>query len=366
MKLFSVIIIFLFNSISFGQILTDVDTIIKNEIKSKKIPALAVAVIESGKIVRLSANGLRDLENKLKVSINTPFHIGSVSKTVINLAIFKLVESGKIDLESDITSYLSFRVNNPHFPNDKITVHELLNHRSGIRDNLEIYAPHWYVPKGDPKIELRDFLKDYLNKNGTLYASKNFSKGSTYKSLTYSNTGYALLGLIIEQVSGSSLEEFTKNNIFEPLRMENTSWFLRNLDESLVSKTYAFKDSGGYVFKGHNGYPDYPAGQLRTSISDFSKLIVGYLNSDNDSFILKSATTHQITPIPRNAHEGFYTWSLVPMNSHIYYEHGGGDVGVRTVVAMDVSNKNAIIIFANSQIKSDNLLKDIEKQAFDD
>lgn len=363
MRVLSVVIMLFFSSICFGQVHTDVDTIIKKEMKTREIPALAVAVIESGKIIHLSADGLRDLENNLEANINTPFHIASVSKIVVNLAIFKMVELGKINLEADVNNYLPFEVKNPHFPNDKITVHELLNHRSGIRDDFEIYGPHWNNPKGDPKIKLSEFLKDYLYIHGKLYNPSHYARDAKFKDFSYSNTGYALLGLIIEHVSDLSFEDFCRIHIFKPVGMKNTSYFLRYFDISLVSKTYVYKNSN-YEFRGYNGYPDYPGGQLRTSIYDYSRLIAGYLNSDKDLFILKSATTNTITPNPI-IKEGYYTWFLNTINNHLYYMHGGGDVGARATVIMDVINKNAIIIFTNSEANLDNLLKNIEKKLFE-
>ena len=307
----------LLTSFCFGQTLPEIDLFIEKELHSDKVAALAVAVIDSGKVVHLSANGFRDLENKVRATINTPFHIASVSKTVTNLAIFKLVESGKIDLTVDINSYLPFKVKNPHYPTDKITVRDLLNHRSGIKDDYKIYEPLWNIPKGDPKLELTDFLKDYLHVNGKLYKKEHFESSSKYKSFSYSNTGVALLGLIVEHVSGLKYEEFSQKHIFKPMGMINTSWFLKNLDSNLVAKTYVYQDSIGLQFKGHNGYPDYPAGQLRTSISDFSLLLAGYFDSENSNFILEAETVSKITPIPQTSHEGFYTWFLTSMSDNL-------------------------------------------------
>lgn len=103
------------------------------------------------------------------------------------------------------------------------------------------------------------FLRDYLNVDGNLYTEEHFESKSSHKSFSYSNTGVALLGLIVETVSGMKYEAFCQAKIFKPLGMSNTSWFLRSLDSTLVAKTYV-KDSLGLTFKGHNGYPDYPAG----------------------------------------------------------------------------------------------------------
>lgn len=357
------LILFLFlSALSFGQTLPEINALIETELKSDKVPAIAVAVIDSGKVIHLSANGFRDWEKKVKATINTSFHIASVSKTVTNLAIFKLVETNKIDLNTDINQYLSFEVKNPHSPNDKITVQQLLNHRSGIRDNYKIYEPLWSEPNGDSKIELSDFLKDYLNKNGKLYKEEHFESKENYKSFSYSNTGVALLGLIIESVSNSTFEVFCQTNIFKPLKMTNTSWFLKNLDTTEVAKTYTYQDSAGLIFNGHNGYPDYPAGQLRTSISDFSKLLVGYLNSENTKFILSEQTINKITPTPQISQDGYYTWFITAMGNKLYYSHEGGDTGVRTVVMIDVKNKNGIVIFANAEYKLEGLLREIEKK----
>ncbi len=362
MKFYIWILFLLIPFLCLAQALPEIEELIEKEMKTDNVAALAVAVIDSGKIVHLSANGFSDIEAKSKATVNTPFHIASVSKTVTNMAVFKLVESGKIDLNTDINKYLPFTIRNPYYPNDIITVRALLNHRSGIRDDYEIYQSHWNEPKGDPVLELPSFLMDYLNKDGKLYKDEHFESGSSYKSFSYSNTGVALLGLIVEHVSGIKYEDFCQINIFKPVGMENTSWFLKNLDENLVAKTYVNHKLFGLFFKGHNGYPDYPGGQLRTSISDYSNLLVAYLNAENDEFILKESTTSSITPVPQISQEGYFTWFLTAINNHLYYTHSGGDTGVRTVVIMDVSQKRAVIVFANTEHDNGNLYKSIEKE----
>lgn len=356
-------IMFLFlSAICFGQTLPKINSLIEKELKSDEVPAIAVAVIENGKVVHLSANGFSDLEKKDNATINTSFQIASVSKIVTTLAVFKLVELNKIVLTADINQYLPFEVKNPHFPNDKITVGELLNHRSGIRDDYEIYGPLWSIPNGDPKSDLSDFLEDYLAKDGKLYKKEHFESKEDYKSFAHSNTGFALLGLIVEKVSNSTFEEFCQQNIFKPMTMENTSWFLKNLEIKNVAKTYTNKDSTGLKFKGYNGYPDYPAGQLRTSISDFSKLMLGYLTSEKSEFILKGQTTYEITPTPQIAQNGYYTWFMTAMNNNLYYVHEGMDTGVQTIIAIDVNDKNGIIIFVNTEHKVGSLLNAIENE----
>lgn len=209
---------------------------------------------------------------------------------------------------------------------------------------------------------MSDFLKDYLDESGRLYKKEHFESTGDYKSFSYSNTGVALLGVIIETVSKSGFEEFCQQNIFQPLSMTNTSWFLKSLDSSKVAKTYTYNDTVGLQFKGHNGYPDYPAGQLRTSVADFAQLLTGYLNSENAEFVLSQKTTNEITPVPQNSQEGYYTWFITAKGNRLYYTHGGGDTGVRTVVLIDVNNKNGIAIFANAEYNLETLVSRIEKE----
>lgn len=352
-------------AISFGQTVPKISSLIEAEINANKVPALAVAVIDSGQVVHLSANGLRDVKLNKMANIHTPFHIASVSKTVTNMAVFRLIEQGKIDLKANINKYLPFKVVNPHFPNEIITVALLLKHRSGIRDDIKFYGPHWSNPKGDPELNL-SFLKDYLVPGGKLYKENHYDDKPNHKTVfKYSNTGIALLGYIVEQVSGMSYEDFCQQNIFKPMDMNNTSWFLKNLDSSKVAKTYIKSKSKGFIFKGHNGYPDYPGGQLRTSIKDYSTLIAGFLNADDNTFILKNETKEMIIPPVDTPHLGYYTWFIIAINNNLYYEHGGGDTGVRTISIVEPDKKRAIIIFANHPYDFDDLYRSIEKEMWE-
>lgn len=237
MKLILSILLLYFSSYCFGQTLPQIDSLIQNNSGQNNIAALAIAIIDSGKVVHISANGFRDIGSKLNATVNTPFHIASVSKIVTLLAIFNLVESEKIDLDTDISDYLSFKVVNPHFPNDKITVRGLLNHRSGIKDNYAIYEPFWTNPRGDPTIPLNEFMKEYLSVDGSLYKKEHFESDSTFNSFNYSNTGFALLGLVVESVSGMPFNKYCEEKIFKPVNMDNTGWFLKNFDTNQVAKT---------------------------------------------------------------------------------------------------------------------------------
>ena len=105
----------------------------------------------------------------------------------------------------------------------------------------------------------------------------------------------------------------------------------------------------GYKFHGDNGYPDYPAGELRTSIQDYSSLIFGYLNADSQQYILKPETLNKITPIARKKDGVSHTWFIESIDGREYYSHDGSDVGASAKVLINVKNKSALIIFVNSE-----------------
>ncbi len=336
----------------FAQTLTKIEALIEAEISSEKVVSLAVAIIKSGEVVHISANGYRNLEKKDRTTIHTPYQIASVSKTVTSMAIFKLIELEKLALNDNVNDYLPFSIQNPFYPDDEITIQELLNHKSGIRDDEITYAPYWGESNGDPVISLDEFLKEYLLPAGSLYKDTNYESDASYQSMQYCNTGYAVLGLIVESVTHMKFDAFCNAEIFEPTKMENTSWFLRELDTTKVAKSYSLNKSNEFTFKGFNGYPDYPGGQLRTSISDFSKLIVGYLNSENGEFLLNSNTTNKITPPSNTSNEYGYTWFPMTWNGRRYFAHKGNDIGVTTGAMIDIDNNNGVIVFANSDFRN--------------
>ena len=350
MKTFTTLLFLFCTSFLFAQTLPEIDTLIMGKMDSSLVPALAVGIIKEGKLVHLSANGYKDFAAKVPVDTNSAFHIASISKTVLCMAVFKLAETGTISIDGNINDYLPFRVTNPHHPEDVITVKDLLNHRSGIRDNYELYGPYWNEPKGDPDYELEVFLKDYLTPEGKLYRKSHYGIGDYRHEFKYCNTAYALLGLVIQHVSGQSLESYCQTQIFQPMGMNNTSWFLKHLDSTQVVKTYTYSIKKGFEFNGHNGYPDYPAGQLRTSISDYTRLLLGFLNAETKPFVLSPKSVIQITPFPTIAHNGFYTWYLIADQDNLYYTHSGGDIGVKAVVFMDVQRKNALVLFLNGEM----------------
>ncbi len=179
-------------------------------------------IAKDGQIIAEGYKGYRD--PVLKDAVLTPFdafHLASVSKTFTAMAILKLWENGKLDLDNDLSQYFN------QFPYPGTTIKMLLNHRSGLpnyTNYLDVY--NWDKNK----------LATNLDVLATLYTMKPGLQFPTGKRFSYCNTNYALLALIIEKVSGMSYNQYLDETFFKPLHMNDTYVFKQeDFDRSLPS-----------------------------------------------------------------------------------------------------------------------------------
>jgi CubicO group peptidase (beta-lactamase class C family) len=174
-------------------------------------PGCAVGVSHNGRTVLSRAYGSANLEHGIPNSPETVFEAGSVSKQFTAAAIVRLAQQGKLSLDDDVRRYV------PEVPDygTPITLRHLLNHTSGLRDwGSVMQLAGW--PRGT-KIYTHAHALDVISRQKSL----NFTPGAEY---SYSNTGYNLLAIIVERVSGMSFAEFSRRELFEPLGMTRTEW----------------------------------------------------------------------------------------------------------------------------------------------
>jgi CubicO group peptidase (beta-lactamase class C family) len=320
------------------------------------IAGLAACTIENGKIVWTGYYGYQNVEKKIPVTNQSLFMLASASKTVTAAALMQLFAKGKFSLDDDINKYLDFTVLNPYYPKIPITFRELLRHRSSIADNLGYLGQFWGVNKGDPTIRLKLFLYDYLSPHGKHFdKSKNFYNQSPNTKYNYSNIGVALIGYLVERISGEPFNIFCKKYVFDPLSMTHSGWFLRDVDSNNVSMPYHYSESlHKYLPYGYGGYPDYPAGELRTSAEELSHFLIAWTQNGkwNTIQVFDSSSIQILTPNEFNL--GFHTWFLYGLNKgDILYSHGGGDNGVSTFILFDPFFKKGLIILTNGEIRNE-------------
>ena len=184
-------------------------------------------VAKGGNIIFEKYKGFVNIDGKDSINASTSLHIASVSKTFTAMAVLKLQELGKLNIDDSVTHFF------PEFNYPGVTVKTLLNHRSGLPNYLYFMEDAGW--NKDSVIENKDVLQWLVFKKGML---KNIA--SPNKRFTYCNTNFALLALIIEKVSGKTYPQFMQENIFDPLGMKNTFVHFKG-DNKIRSKSFDWR-----------------------------------------------------------------------------------------------------------------------------
>jgi len=326
-----------------------IDEYILDEMESKHIPGLSASIAIGDSIIWKGAYGYANIENNKIVKNETLFKIASVSKTVTATALMQLIEDGLLNLDDPINDYLSFDVVHPLYPSDEITFHMLLTHSSGIKDNWE-YLFHFV---GDSPIAFQTFLEQYLVPGGEYYDSdNNFYSWQTGTSWGYTNIGVALVGYLIEKISNMNFTDYTEYNLFNPLNMNESGWYLRDLNISNIAMPYHW-DGEEYIPYGHIGWVDVPAGDLRTSASQLLNFLIMFINNGtfNYQIILDNETVElMLTPqLPFNQMIGLIWWKSI-IGGRTVWGHGGSDYGARALMQFDPSTQIGVVILINGEV----------------
>lgn len=341
------------------------DHFLTKKMKQSGRIGMQAAYISDGELKWAGSYGLKTYETTDRVNDSTLFMTASISKPVTALAIMKLYDDGKLSLDDEINTYLPFSVANPNFPGEQITILMLLCHVSSIRDNWPMLEPGYTIDHGgDSPISLEVFLKGYLSEGGEYYdADKNFYKKAPMTQEAYCNVGYALIGYLVEIISGRPFNEYMAEEIFRPLHMNNTFWFLSEIPHDNIATPHnmPYKETdfkGTQVLK-HFGYPEYPAGQLRTTVSDYAQILKLMINKGKvDEIQFMSANTIDAFLAVQYPEVGKWraiSWSYNEFENFIYYvlmprlpSHTGLDPGMSTVVSFDPETRSGALVFSNS------------------
>jgi len=176
------------------------------------MPGASVMVVKDGQPILTKSYGLANVEAGVPIRPETNFRLASISKQFTATAVLMLVERGALKLDDSIRQYF------PEFPDfaDGITIRNLLQHTSGIEDYEPLYGDRFPEQVND-----RGVVAIISKTEGTI-----FRPGSEY---SYSNSGYAILAVLVENLSGKSFPEFLRDNIFVPLEMTNTVAFVEGV-----------------------------------------------------------------------------------------------------------------------------------------
>lgn len=340
-------------------------TQIKNELfticNESIIPGFSVSIFTPDQVFFQESFGYSNLEKKIPYSLDTVQYIGSLSKPFIGVAIMQCIEKGLFSLDEDINNLLPFKVINPFFKDETITIRHLATHTSGIRDNFKFYIKTYFAPD-EKRMELRDYLKKYLTINGEYYSKKNFTNLKPGSLYIYSNIGATLAAYIIEYQTGIPFYEYVRENIFKPLGMNNTSWFLNEINPQNLAVGYS---KNKYNINTKTFFPSfritpvpdyeiitYPDGGIRSNVQDLTRFLQAIMKNeklDQEQFLLQQSIDEMLSKqldsdkVMLKGNEGIF-WNHMP-NGLI--GHSGGDPGITTFMYMNPEKTIAFCLLIN-------------------
>ncbi len=230
-KLFIMVMLLSLISCSSGNNMNERIASIFSQFQNDAIPGASVAVLKNGVVIYQEGFGLADLASKRKIEPSTNFRLASITKQFTSFAVLLLENDGKLNLEESISKYF------PELPQyaEKIKIKNILQHTSGFVDYEN------YIDEKDTRqLKDKDVLKILVDNDSTY-----FEPG--FKHL-YSNSGYAILALLVERVSGSSFAEFLTNRIFIPLKMSNSIAYENGISE-VPNRAFGYVNTdSGFVF----------------------------------------------------------------------------------------------------------------------
>ncbi|MDG7009080.1 MAG: serine hydrolase [Nitrososphaerota archaeon] len=325
------------------------DDLVFTKMSETKIPSVAAAVIEDGKVAHSRGYGFKDVAGALPATDQTLYGIGSISKSFVALSIAKLVEEGKMGFHDPVTKFLPLKQR----AFEQVEVHHLLSHTSGIPGlgSLEVLLfqafgdyHHWLPISsfGD----LDSFMSDV----------DDWAESEPGRKYFYLNEGFVLLGEIVSKVSGRPWEKFLKDEIFTPLKMSRS--FIQREDISKdkdVAVPYAVR--GLKVTPTPVPYGSGAAGGIVSSVADLSNYVQMLINGgefEGTRVVSRDSLDKMETPYVRGLTEYYggdsygYGLRIIPdFRGHKIVGHGGS-VDVYTAnMEYSRDTKSGVILLAN-------------------
>ncbi len=307
---------------------------VMSEIYKPNEPGAAIIVQKNRATILRKGYGLADLELGVPVDPDMVFRLGSITKQFTAVSILMLAEHGRLGLQDEIIKFL------PDYPTQgrKITVEHLLTHTSGIQSYTDM--PEW-LPLWRKDFTLEELIDLFKDK------PMQFEPGEHW---AYNNSGYILLGAIIEKVSGKTYEEFVDSNVFKPLGMKHSYY---GSYERIIPRRIPGYERGkdGFVNAPYLSMTQpYSAGSLLSSVDDLA------LWSDavfTGKLVKKEWLDRAFTPymLKNGESSGYgYGWFIADFSGHRSIEHGGGINGFTTYEMIFPEDGIFIAILTNSAI----------------
>ena len=323
---------------SQSEFLTSLDEKIPLQLKEKNVPGMAIAIVENGEVIYQKGIGFSNTEKEIKITEETGFNIGSISKLFTAWGIMKLVENNKIDLDAPIENYLTrWKFPKSEFDSKKVTVRSLLSHTAGI-------SVHGY-PGFHPDAKLPTLEASLNGENGPVRENEKVEiiiEPNT--KFQYSGGGYTILQLLIEEVIGISFEQYMQKEVFKPLKMKHTSF---TIDKKLLKNSATPYDENGkevYI----EVFTAKAAAGLHTTLEDM--LLFAKATIDGNSVLTKQTINEMTKIVPITKSKGRAQglgYNAIILGPLTVKGHAGSNTGWESGFMLDFSTNSGVIMLTN-------------------
>ncbi|HKI95240.1 MAG TPA: serine hydrolase domain-containing protein [Gemmatimonadales bacterium] len=320
-----------------------VDSLARAFVADSQAPGVSIEVVRNGDTIVRGGWGLANIEEHVPATATTLYRIGSITKQFTSASVMRLVQAGKVSLGDSIATYV------PNLPAAwrAVTVRELLNHTSGIPSYTDIgerWEHRWR----------EDMPPDTLV---ALTASDSmwFAPGTKWR---YDNSGYVVLGMLLDHVTGTPYPKFIEQNLLRPLGLNHT--YYCDVHRILPQRAPGYERDGDHW--AHSAFlsmtQPYSAGSLCSTVGDLARWNVLLATGH----VVDSASYHAMTTPIGAAAAHHYGFGLVAdtLNGHAIIEHGGGIMGFISANAYLPNDHLSVTVLANSgSAPSGHLLRQI-------
>lgn len=315
-----------------------IDSWLSTYTSHKELPSVSVGIVQGNDLVFAKSYGYANIEEGKLAATTTNYRVGSVSKSFTAVSILQLAEKGQLKLDDPVHKYLDWFTSGLDESLEKITIRQLMSHSAGIRREIKGFV--W---------DTRVFPSDEELKEIALGSIVSYEPLETFK---YSNLGFAILGKVVEEISGISYAEYVRANIFEVLDMNNS-----NIDEGLrdanIAQGYDRKITG-FERKAIDYYETssfHSAAGVNSNVEDLSKYISALVIGSGKLLSDFSKREMQRVQYSRKGETESYGLGVVidiAVDGHELVRHDGAVPGFEAEFAFDKTSGLVVVVLINA------------------
>jgi CubicO group peptidase (beta-lactamase class C family) len=317
-----------------SELVARIASMARAEVSSDTTASVAIGVMRGAEVILAEGYGHADIENDVHATAETVYRIGSITKQFTSTAIMQLVERGDIDPDDEITEFLPDYATQGH----RITIHHLLTHTSGIKSYTGLGREH---RNRTFRVDLtHDELIDMFEDEPF-----DFGPGEQWR---YNNSGYYLLGVIIERVTGQSYADYLDEHIYGPLEMNASSYCGEK--KIIPNRAEGYERSDGRLVNDDPLSMNIPgaAGALCSSVTDLLK----WQTAMNANSLISQQSYDLMTTPARLNNDSVTTYgyglAVRETNGHRRIAHGGGINGFVTMLAYYPDDDLTVVVLSNT------------------